>query len=110
MCLLPWQRSFRIIPLEGNRLPLAISSFPAAPILSRRIDRRFIITGPSGTTKKVLIRGIGPSLSKFGIPGVLADPLLELHDGAGGLIVANDNWQSGDTSQVPIDFQPTDAK
>jgi hypothetical protein len=70
----------------------------------------FIISGPSGSTKKVLIRGIGPSLAKFGIPGVLADPLLELHDGAGGLIVANDNWQSGDTSQVPTDFQPADPK
>ena len=70
----------------------------------------FIITGPSGSTKKVLIRGIGPSLAQYNIPGLLTDPLLELHDGAGGLIVANDNWQSGDTSQIPTAFQPSDPR
>ncbi|MDQ6810219.1 MAG: hypothetical protein M3Z64_12475 [Verrucomicrobiota bacterium] len=54
--------------------------------------------------KKVLIRAIGPSLAKFGIADVLADPVLELHNGAGATILANDNWRSGDTSQIPTDF------
>jgi hypothetical protein len=51
----------------------------------------FIITGPGGSTKKVLVRGIGPSTT---LPGALADPTLELHDGPGALIASNDNWRT----------------
>jgi hypothetical protein len=47
-------------------------------------------TGP----KRVIVRAIGPELTPFGIPNVLADPTLELHNGAGALIASNDNWQS----------------
>ena len=50
----------------------------------------FIITGTA--PKRVIIRGIGPSLSSFGITGVLADPTLELHQGA-ITIATNDNWK-----------------
>lgn len=39
------------------------------------------------------IRGIGPSLAQFGIPGFLADPTLELRDTTGFLLAPNDNWQ-----------------
>lgn len=69
----------------------------------------FIVTGPSGSTKKVLIRGIGPSLSNFGISGTLSDPLLELHK-PDGSVVTNDNWQQGDTSQIPTGFAPSDPR
>jgi DNA-binding beta-propeller fold protein YncE len=69
----------------------------------------FIVTGPNGSTKKVLIRGIGPSLSNFGISGTLSDPLLELHKPDGG-VVTNDNWQQGDTSQIPNGFAPSDPR
>ena len=51
----------------------------------------FIVTGPGGSTKRVLVRGIGPST---GVPGALADPTLELHDGTGALIASNDNWRT----------------
>jgi len=50
----------------------------------------FIVTGPAGSTKKVLIRGIGPSTN---LPGALADPTLELRDAAGALLGKNDNWK-----------------
>ena len=50
----------------------------------------FIVTGTD--QKRVIIRGIGPSLSNLGISGLLQDPFLELHDGAGALITSNDNW------------------
>lgn len=45
--------------------------------------------------KKVIIRGIGPSLAKGGLSGALANPVLELHDGFGNLINANDDWNRG---------------
>ena len=40
------------------------------------------------------MRAIGPELTPYGVPDVLADPTLELHDGAGALIASNDNWQT----------------
>jgi hypothetical protein len=51
------------------------------------------ILGGNGTGTRVVVRGIGPSLAQFGLNPVLADPTLELHDGNGVTIVANDNWQ-----------------
>jgi hypothetical protein len=51
----------------------------------------FIITGSA--TKKVAIRGLGPSLTQFGIPDALVDPTLELRDGFGSLHTQNDNWE-----------------
>jgi hypothetical protein len=57
----------------------------------------FIISG--NAPKNVAVRGIGPSLSQFGIPDVLADPTLELRDAKGALVMQNDNWQD-DPSQA----------
>jgi hypothetical protein len=51
----------------------------------------FIITG--NDTKNVAVRGIGPSLTAFGISDALADPTLELRSSNGALILQNDNWQ-----------------
>jgi hypothetical protein len=50
----------------------------------------FIVQGTE--PKKVIIRAIGPELTHYGVPNVLADPTLELHDGTGALIAFNDNW------------------
>lgn len=48
----------------------------------------------SGTvSKKIVIRGIGPSLSNYGISGAMADPTIELRNSAGTLLASNDNWQ-----------------
>jgi hypothetical protein len=45
-----------------------------------------------GGADKVVLRGIGPSLTNSGVPNALADPTLELHDGNGALLVANNDW------------------
>jgi endo-1,4-beta-xylanase len=46
--------------------------------------------------KRVLIRGIGPTLSGFGVAGALADPVCTLYEmlevGPPRLIAENDNW------------------
>jgi len=57
------------------------------------------IVGGSGS-KQVLLRALGPTLTQFGVTGVLADPTLELHDGSGALITSNDNWK--DIQQAAI--------
>jgi plastocyanin/uncharacterized protein YggT (Ycf19 family) len=52
----------------------------------------FIVQGTQ--PKMVIIRAIGPELTPFGVPNVLANPTLELHNGAGVLIGSNDDWQT----------------
>ena len=72
----------------------------------------FIITGPSGSTTRVILRGLGPSLRVNGVPvpGRLADPLIELHQ-PDGSIVTNDNWRdAANGGQIPVELQPTDDR
>ena len=57
-----------------------------------------IVTGQA--SQKVIVRGIGPSLS---VPGKLSDPTLELRDGNGALLEGNDNWQDSPNKQAIID-------
>jgi hypothetical protein len=67
----------------------------------------FILGGNSGSDG-VIVRGIGPSLTGFGVPNALADPTLELRDNNGVLLVANDNWQDNPIMPVlPPGLQPT---
>ncbi|HWN94657.1 MAG TPA: hypothetical protein VNT99_06480 [Methylomirabilota bacterium] len=42
---------------------------------------------------RVIVRGIGPSLTALGVPGALANPALELRDNNGALLAANNDWQ-----------------
>lgn len=58
----------------------------------------FIISGSD--PKRVLIRGIGPSLTQFGVPDALADPALELHGPTGFTTVLNNDWR--DTQEQEI--------
>jgi hypothetical protein len=43
-------------------------------------------------SKQVLIRGVGPTLTQYGVGGVLADPQLKLFNAAGTRIDQNDDW------------------
>ena len=45
------------------------------------------------SSKQVLIRGFGPTLSDFGVPGAMSNPYVELYSGQ-TLIATNDNWQT----------------
>ena len=54
----------------------------------------FVING--ATSRRMLIRGAGPTLTGFGVPGVLADPQLSLADQVTGTVIrTNDDWASG---------------
>jgi hypothetical protein len=71
-----------------------------------------IITG--NDPKKVLLRAIGPSANSGGVPvpGRLADPVLELHDGNGVLLTSNDDWKDS-PQRAEIEgsgLAPTDDK
>jgi acetyl esterase/lipase len=63
----------------------------------------FIVTGT--TDKRVVLCAIGPSLTQFGVPGALADPILSLYDSAGVLVESNDNWTV--IPGIPNPLQPS---
>jgi hypothetical protein len=50
------------------------------------------ILGGSGTDR-IVARGIGPSLTGLGLPNALPNPTLELRDGNGTLLRANNDWE-----------------
>jgi hypothetical protein len=74
----------------------------ASSILGNISTRAFVQTGDNvmiggfiiqgAEPKRVILRAIGPSLTQYGVPNVLANPTLELHDGTGALIASNNNW------------------
>ncbi|MBM3874394.1 MAG: hypothetical protein FJ382_11800 [Verrucomicrobia bacterium] len=50
-----------------------------------------LVLSPGVTSRRVLVRAVGPGLAPFGVTGLLADPRLELFQGA-ARIAENDNW------------------
>jgi pectin methylesterase-like acyl-CoA thioesterase len=52
----------------------------------------FIVGGADA--KKVVLRGLGPSLAESGIADPLSDPRLKLFDSAGNLLAVNEGWTS----------------
>jgi hypothetical protein len=73
--------------------------------------RAFVSTGDNiviagfmlgGGDDRVLVRGIGPSLTAVGVPNALADPLLEIRDSNGSLLMANNDWQDDPVQAAEI--------
>jgi hypothetical protein len=59
----------------------------------------FTVQGPAGSTKKIIVRALGPSLTPFGVTDALPNPTLEIHDSNNNnvIVATNDDWQ---TTQV----------
>ena len=86
---------------------------PGAAVLANISTRGFVGTADNvliggliilgGSSQNVLIRAIGPSLAAHGVSGALADPVLELRDKDGNLIISNDNWMDAPNKQAIID-------
>src|SRR5688500_12779759 len=45
----------------------------------------------SGGARGLVVRGVGPTLSSFGLDGTMADPRLELYNGS-ALVTENEDW------------------
>ncbi len=67
------------------------------------------VTGGSNTTgsQQLLVRGMGPSLTNFGVPSVLQDPVLNVFSSTTTVIASNDNW--GSTPSNLASVQAADA-
>ena len=76
-------------PLPSSKKLLNISTRGDVGIDDDVMVGGFIVTGD--TPKRVVLRGLGPSLSGSGVTGILADPYLELYDSEGILFESNDN-------------------
>ncbi len=69
-----------------------------------------IIIGPGDAAEgTILLRAIGPSLADSGVANVLADPMLELHNGDGDLIGSNDDWKSSQQEAIEATGIPPHA-
>jgi hypothetical protein len=53
--------------------------------------------------RSIVVRGLGPSLATAGVSNALQDPILELRDGNGTLLMTNDNW-TDNPAQAAIIF------
>jgi hypothetical protein len=94
--------------------PTATPASQAVNVSTRmRVDRGenagiggFIITGSA--PKHVIIRAIGPSLTRFGFDTseVLADPTLEVHGPGSFGVITNDNWRDSQEAQIKADGLP----
>jgi hypothetical protein len=93
-------KAYRALPihLENTKFPTV---GPQALNLSTRglvgtgdnvLIGGFIVSGAE--PKTVVLRALGPSLSGFGLPNALRDPVLKVYNSSHTLIATNDNWQS----------------
>lgn len=71
------------------------------------------ILGNGANNSRIVVRGLGPSLSQSGLSNVLPDPTLELRNADGTLVIVNDNWTDDPVSAAQLTasgFAPKDPK
>lgn len=99
-----WKPLTATPPQPSRRQLLNISNRMQVGTDPNQLIGGFIITGSE--PKKVVILATGPSLDKFGLTGLLADPILELYQG-NTLIASNDNWEIPAKAEIEATgFQP----
>ncbi len=54
----------------------------------------FVISGPAGTFKNVLVRGVGPTLAEapYNVAGTLSQPVVSVFDSSSTLIASDAGW------------------
>jgi DNA-binding beta-propeller fold protein YncE len=80
-------------PSDGTAKLVNLSTRGFVGTGEQQLIAGFAIVGD--TPKRVLVRGIGPGLTKFGVAGVVADPSLQIFaSGNPTAIAQNDNWET----------------
>jgi CubicO group peptidase (beta-lactamase class C family) len=93
-----------IVRLQAALRALADTTPPSAADLATRLNNLSVrATAGTGSAtliagfaladgdRTLLLRGVGPGLAAFGVPGTVTDPALTLFRGA-TVVAANDNW------------------
>jgi hypothetical protein len=58
--------------------------------------------GGGNSNTDIAVRGLGPSLTSSGLSNVLADPILQLHNANGTIMVSNDDWLTDPVSAANL--------
>ena len=70
-----------------------------------------IVRPDGGASTTVVVRGIGPSLSNYGIPETLLDPTLTLVNSDGLTIRSNNDWRESQQAELKaVGLQPSDDR
>jgi len=86
-----------------------INASTLLPIGTTATTFGFVISPGSGT-RRLLIRCIGPTLTNYGVTGVLSDPNLVVVNSATQQVVSqNDDWSSGNTTSLTLAFSEAGA-
>ena len=101
-------KAYRALPihLENTKFPtvgpqaLNLSTRGLVSSVDNVLIGGFIVTGTE--PKSMVLRALGPSLSGFGLSGVLSDPVLKVYNSSHTLIATNDNWQ-GDPNHFIVE-------
>ena len=71
----------------------------------------FIVGGSGTADARVVVRGLGPSLSAFGVSGPLPDPIIDLKNANGTTLMSNDDWQQGQPTEInSLGLTPSDSR
>jgi hypothetical protein len=76
-------------PRKGRLINLSVRSHAGTG--DQTLIAGFIVSGTGN--KPVMVRGTGPTLTNFGVAGVLPDPKLDLFEGS-AVIQSNDTWNT----------------
>ena len=77
---------------EGSRL-VNVSTRSTVASAGGELISGLVVAGT--TSQQFLVRGIGPALTKFGVTGVLGDPVITIFNTGGTPIATNNNWGQG---------------
>jgi hypothetical protein len=71
----------------------------------------FIVGGSGSADARVIVRGLGPSLSALGVTGPLPDPVIDLKNANGTTLLSNDDWQQGQPTEITsLGLAPSDSR
>jgi glucose/arabinose dehydrogenase len=105
-------RILKIVPAPAAPALLNLSTRLKVQTGDNVLIAGFILTG--SVPKKVIVRGMGPSLASGGqpVPGRLSDPTLTLFDSSGNPLISNDDWVNSPQKQQITDstVAPPDPK
>jgi hypothetical protein len=71
------------------------------------------VLGNNAGDDRVVVRGLGPSLTALGVANTLQNPTLELRDQNGVLLMTNNDWQDDPAQAAEITaamLAPTDSR
>lgn len=86
------------VPAFVNRNPVNISARAHVGTGDNVLIAGFVMSG-GGSAKTMLVRGLGPKLASLGVTGALANPRINLYQGATN-IGSNDDWSSSSNAST----------